>query len=322
MMDDLGKLPERLQTRAALDRREDTDMSAKVIHISRPKSEPEPESESESEYVTILEAVRQHNASLWDIGDELIKKFGAPPLSGHNDGSHAGIARCAQYLAKNGFKTYTTGYLRRLREVSSKFQGGRRRPPCSWQVHREAGSPEKLEEILTAHEAVKATMPDKEKAEKAHVTVGMVRILNQHPDRPKEGAIRLWYRTPAYARDLVEYEIEKADFDERTPPPDPGPEPTTSKTPRLRGSLPLTLKRMALELKKNAQEQRKKAQEFHDALVNARLHPDEANGLLADAIETQQINGERQQIDGESINALRKQGASAITEVTNNASSV
>jgi hypothetical protein len=306
MMDDLGKLPERLQIRAALGRREDTDVSAKVIHITRPKPEPEPE--SELEYVTILEVVRRYDASQWDIGDELIKKFGASPLAGHNDGSRDGIARCAQYLADNGFKTYTTDYLRRLRQISSKFQEGARAPSCIWRVHVEAGSPEKLEEILVAHEAVKAAMPDKEKAEKARVTVGMVRVLNQNPDRPKEGAIRLWYRTSAYGRDLVEYEIEKADFDERMPEPSPGPAPKTSKTPRLHGSLPLTLKRMALESKK-------KAQELCNELVDAKLHPDESNGLLADVIETQQIVGK-------SINALRKQGASAITEVTDNASSV
>lgn len=98
-------------------------------------------------------AAQKRDKCMWEIGDALLDECGIPSTSGKQDGSRKKLELCAAELERElGASEYTTATLARLRDVSYAFPKGKggRRPSLSWTAHRDAGSPEELDEIVEA----------------------------------------------------------------------------------------------------------------------------------------------------------------------------
>lgn len=93
----------------------------------------------------VQKAAEHVRKSQWAIGDALVTEIG-PPRNGAHDKR---LEQCSKELAAEGFE-YSEKYLSHLRQVSASFSPARRRADISWEVHREAGDPDRLETLIKA----------------------------------------------------------------------------------------------------------------------------------------------------------------------------
>lgn len=106
----------------------------------------------------VIAAVKAAEASPWVIGDAL-KKIPAGKNE-VNDGSHNLLREVADEIARecNCEKPYTVRHLHTLRHVANAFGVEDRLQPYGWRVHKEAGSPKALKEVIEgAPEGTKIT---------------------------------------------------------------------------------------------------------------------------------------------------------------------
>jgi hypothetical protein len=90
----------------------------------------------------VIKAIREHDNTLWDIGDALLGECG--PDSRDNL-----VAVAAEIEARlPHMERYSVQRLAKLRDTAHAFPKETRRAGFSWQIHAAAGSPEMLEQIL------------------------------------------------------------------------------------------------------------------------------------------------------------------------------
>src|SRR4051812_13896892 len=108
-----------------------------------------PETSEFPHALAAMESVEQslqeaESQAQWSVGDAVLRDI---PIqaTGVKDGSRERLKRLAVLAESHGYRRYPVDYLRRLRSVSSKFPGVRRRTPYLWTIHEEAGTPEILD---------------------------------------------------------------------------------------------------------------------------------------------------------------------------------
>src|SRR3954470_4372281 len=115
-----------------------------------------PRSPEASEFPQALAAMERMEETLqeaesqaqWTVGDAVLHDIPIQP-TGVKDGSHERLKRLAGLAESRGYQRYTVDSLRRLRLVSARIPGARRRTPYAWTIHEEAGTPEILDEIIS-----------------------------------------------------------------------------------------------------------------------------------------------------------------------------
>jgi hypothetical protein len=95
-----------------------------------------------SEFPLFLAAHKNHDGSLWEIGDALIAECGPPTRDLKK------LRAVGAYLLENGGYEYSASYLAKLRRVAYSFQSAARKPEISWAAHCAARKPEILEWII------------------------------------------------------------------------------------------------------------------------------------------------------------------------------
>jgi hypothetical protein len=112
--------------------------------LDKTTTKPQPNKAAER-YASVINAVRAREAAvhqwergLWLIGDQLIAACGPPGRRGVNDQSHRIMREIASELGRLGFKSYGTEMLRKLRQVASAFEDGKRLPSVTWDAYHEA----------------------------------------------------------------------------------------------------------------------------------------------------------------------------------------
>jgi len=102
---------------------------------------------------TVVVAVKELDASLWELGDALIEACGPRPLDG-STGSHHRMQELVRELQELGLADdYPLHRLRTIRNVADDFPPHTRVPGVSWDVHRRAGSPQLLQEMLSCEKS-------------------------------------------------------------------------------------------------------------------------------------------------------------------------
>jgi hypothetical protein len=148
-----------------------------------------------------IEAVENHDKSLWSIGEALIKEIGPPrgkeddelAVSSLNtnkirDNSSLLFEQCAKRLFILGHPAYTVERLRTIRNTTYKFPAESRHESIVFEAHRSAGSPEKLDEIVAAIRTAR---------EDIRPTIAVVRHVKQNADIPVIEAVKTYTRDTA-----------------------------------------------------------------------------------------------------------------------------
>jgi hypothetical protein len=85
--------------------------------------------------------------ALFALGDALINDCGPPGSAGVHTGSDDLLKKAQKALARKDL-IYSFDHLRNLRTVAHAFPPGVRTPALAWSVHRAAGNPERLSELI------------------------------------------------------------------------------------------------------------------------------------------------------------------------------
>lgn len=103
-----------------------------------------------------LKAMQQGEKVQWAIGDALIKECDPPGEHGVNTGSDKKLEQAQEEANRNGFD-YDFRMMEVLRQVANDFPARIRIRSINWSIHRIAGDPETLQEIIKKAKGKKLT---------------------------------------------------------------------------------------------------------------------------------------------------------------------
>lgn len=105
---------------------------------------------TEFKFPKIVALIQRRDRSQWEIGEELLRICGAPPIGSKKDGGYAQLDAVANEIETLKIEGYTVSYLAKMRIVSHNFPSEQRAAGISWNVHYSAGTPDMLNAIIEA----------------------------------------------------------------------------------------------------------------------------------------------------------------------------
>jgi hypothetical protein len=94
-------------------------------------------------------AVENIKCDTWALADAILAECSEPGPNGVRTGSNAGMEKMRAEIARNHGIELSFERVRKLRKAASTFPAGRRRPgEASLEAHLEAGTPDKLDELI------------------------------------------------------------------------------------------------------------------------------------------------------------------------------